>query len=127
MVEVKRYKQCVIVYDEDKGRGITFPANETIHLNQYCEELNKICCSKEFQAGLLVIPLTFDPEIKGSYKPIKEFLEGKKGNAYLDDDEHAKELYEFYFEHSMPQISPGGVDYIYGGKEYHSRVDITFG
>lgn len=124
MVKIKRYEQYVIVYDEEKRRGITFPVSETVNIDQYVEELRKIADSDEIEAGLRVIPLVFDSFYEVSYRPIKEFLEDKD-SAYLDDDEHAKELYEFYFQHSMPQVSPGSVDYIYLGKEYHSGVEVT--
>lgn len=125
MVKIKRGTNSVLVYDEEKLRGITFPSNATVDIKQYIDELMKICGSEEIQSGLLVIPLIFDPFYKVSYKPIKEFLEDKEGVTCLEDDQQAKDLYEFYFQHALPQLSPEGVEYIYVGKEYHSKMDIT--
>lgn len=118
MVEIKRSTYSVIVYDEEQLRGIVFPANQTIEVEQFVKEVGEIAASDEIRAGTCLHPLVFDPEYKEHYQAMSEFLESKEGAQVLADDKQAEELYDFYFSHSMPTVGPDGVDYIYMGKDY---------
>ena len=115
MVEIMRNTYSVIVYDETQERGIAFPASKEIEIQQFVEELKQIANSDEIEAGTRITGLVFED----SCRPMKEFLEDKQGREpVLDDDKQAKELYNFYYKHSMPMIGPGIIQYVYMGKEY---------
>ncbi len=127
MVQIKRSACSVIVYDEEQGKGIAFPANPAVEIEQFVKELQQITCSNEIiKPGVVITPMVFDPQFESNYRPMSEFLEDKVGTQILDDDQQAEELYRFYYTHAMLVLSPGGVSFMYMGKAYFG-MDVTIG
>ena len=113
MLEIKRSNYCVIAYDESEGRGIAFPANDSISINGFVEELQEL--AEDMKPGLVIVSLVFDPKYDTNYCPMSKYLEGKEGPQILNDDNEVKGLYDFYFSHSIPEISPMSINYIFLG------------
>lgn len=114
MVEVKRFKHSVIVCDEDENRGIAFPVKEKTEAQTYVFELQEVTANMKY--GMVIVPLLADPKYAENYRPLKKFMTEKK-RKYTDlrRDAVAEQLYNFYFKNAIPQISPGGVSYIFVG------------
>lgn len=113
MIEIKRNASSVIAFDESEGRGITFPTNDSVSIEQFIEEVQKI--SETMKYGLVLVVLLFDPKYKENYRPMSKFLEGKDGPQVLEDDATVRKLYGYYFSHAIPELSPGRVNYIFLG------------
>lgn len=113
MIEIKRNASSVIAFDESEGRGITFPVNDSIAVEQFVEEVQKI--SETMKYGLVLVVLLFDPRYNDNYRPMQKFLEGKEGPQVLEDDANVRMLYGYYFSHAIPELSPGRVNYIFVG------------
>ena len=113
MLEIKRGNCCVIAYDESEGRGIAFPANDSISINDFIEEFQEL--AEGMKAGLVIVFLVFDPRYDINYRPMSKYLEGKESPQILNDDNEVKGLYDFYFSHSILEISPMGVNFIFLG------------
>ena len=111
MVTIKRNKHCVIVYDEDDGRGITFPTKTDTNVPLYIQELQKL--AEHITPGIVLVPLVYDIQYRENSRPLQIFLEGNSLDDLLHNDVTAVNLYYFYFAHAIPQISPEGVSYIF--------------
>lgn len=111
MLTIKRNQHSVIVYDEENGRGITFPNEQDTDVNRYIAELQEH--AQVIKPGTVLVPLLFDPQYKVHNRPMQLFLETHDVESVLQEDDTAKELYEFYFAHAIPQLSPAGVSYIF--------------
>ena len=114
-IEVKRGRNSVIVCNEGELKAIAFPAKTSTQTDNFIQEVRKRV--EKLRRGTITVVLDFDSEQTGSYLPMKEFLEDKKGPECLNDNECAEELYKFYFAHSIAQIGPNGVRYQYLGKK----------
>ncbi len=111
MLTIERNKHCVIVYDESAGRGITFPNTEDKDVNLYVQELQER--AQVIKPGTVLVPLLFDSQYKENSRPMQLFLKNNSIESVLQKDSTANELYEFYFAHAIPQLSPAGVSYIF--------------
>lgn len=111
MLKVERNQHCIIVYDEEYLRGITFPNKQDTDVNLYVAELQ--VCVQDIMPGTVLIPLLFDPQYNENSRPMQLFLETHDVQSVLQEDDTAKELYKFYFAHAIPQISPEGISYIF--------------
>lgn len=111
MLKIERNQYCVIVYDEENRRGITFPNKQDADVNLYVAELQERV--QVIMPGTVLVPFLFDPQYKENNRPMQLFLEAHDVQSVLQEDDTAKELYEFYFAHAIPQISPAGVSYIF--------------
>ena len=113
MLEIRRSTYSVIVYDESENRGITFPIDDSTEVNHFVEEVQKL--AEGMKKGMILIPLLFDPNYSTNYRPMGKYLDGKEGPQILRDDIRVRELYDFYFSHSIPEIIPAGINYIFLG------------
>ncbi len=111
MLTIKRSQHSVIVYDEGNNKGITFPNKQDTDVNQYIAELQEH--ARVIKPGTVLVPLLFDPQYKENNRPMQLFLETHDVKSVLQEDDTAKELYNFYFAHAIPQLSPAGVSYIF--------------
>lgn len=111
MLIIERNKHCVIVYDESAGRGITFPNTEGKDVNLYVQELQER--AQFIKPGIVLVPLLFDTHYEENSRPMQLFLKNNSIESILQEDSTAIELYEFYFAHAIPQISPTEVSYIF--------------
>ena len=111
MLRIERNNHCVIVYDEGAGRGITFPNTADKDVKLYVQELQER--AQVIKPGTVLVPLLFDTQYKENSRPMQFFLENNSIESVLQEDSTAAELYEFYFAHAIPQISPAGVSYIF--------------
>lgn len=111
MIIIERNKHCVIVYDEIASRGINFPNTKDKDVNLYIHELKE--CVRVIKPGTVLVPLLFDSQYKENSRPMQLFLKNNNIESILQEDLTATELYEFYFAHAIPQISPAGVSYIF--------------
>ena len=111
MLTIERNKHCVIVYDEDEGRGITFPNTVDKDVTLYVQELQER--AQVITPGTILVPLLFDTQYKENSRPMQLFLEDSSIESVLQEDTTARKLYEFYFAHAIPQISPAGMSWIF--------------
>ncbi len=93
------------------SRGITFPNDQDTDVNRYIADLQEH--AQVIKPGTVLVPLLFDPQYKVHNRPMQLFLETHDVESVLQEDDTAKELYEFYFAHAIPQLSPAGVSYIF--------------
>ncbi len=112
MLKIERNTHCIIVYDEEANRGIAFPNTVNKNVNLYVEELQER--AKSIKPGTVLVPLLFDTRYSENSKPMQLFLKDNSVESILQEDTTAANLYEFYFKHAIPQISPAGVSYIFG-------------
>lgn len=113
MLIIERNQHCIIVYDTDAGRGITFPNTVDKDVELYVNELQER--SQFITPGTVLVPLLFDTKYAENSKPMQLFLKDNSINSVLQENMTACKLYDFYFEHAIPQISPAGVSYIFCG------------
>lgn len=116
MVKILRKKCSVIAYSEADNRGIAFPKDPKVDVNDFITELQEIAekC-EEVKVGTIIVPLVFDSTYKENYRAMSKFLKDKKGWYVLKNKKIVRELYKFYFANSIPEFSPGGVNYIFLG------------
>lgn len=114
MIKVLRKKHCVFVYDESENRGIVFPSTVSTQKEDFIKSARETAQTLKF--GLLVKPLLYDFSRVDNFNPLADFLIGKPDRDHvLDEDENAKEMYKFFFSNSIPQFSPGQIDFLYLG------------
>ena len=113
MIEIKRNDYSVIAFDKGEERGIVFPTNSSVKLEQFEEEAEKV--AKAIQEPLIVVILLYDPKYKRNHEPLQKFLEGKEGPQVLENDAVVCELYGYFFSHAIPALTPDGIDYIFVG------------
>lgn len=111
MLEIKRNTYSVIAYDESEGRGISFPTNDSTDVNLFVQEIQQL--ANDMHLGIVIVPLVFDSRYETNYFPMSKYLEGKEGPQVLNDDNEVKALYDFYFTHSITQIGPRGIKFIF--------------
>ena len=111
MLTIERNNHCVIVYDKDAGRGITFPTTADKDVNLYVQELQER--AQVITPGTILVPLLFDTQYKENSRPMQLFLKDNSIESVLQEDATARELYEFYFAYAIPQISHAGMSWIF--------------
>lgn len=112
MIEIKRKKHCLIVYENSKKRGIACPKGKEVALDVFLKDLGKI--SKKMETGIVLVPLVFDSKYTENYRPMEMFLNGRSPDI-LDSDENAEELYNFYFSKAILELSPGRISFKFIG------------
>lgn len=115
MIEVLRKEHCVFVFDQFENRGIVFPRTVTTTFEDFMRNTKET--AQTLKEGMFVKPLIYDFSRVGNYNALADFVCGMKNRDHvLDSDENAIEMYKFFFANSIPQISPGNIDFIYLGK-----------
>ena len=114
MVEVVRKKHCVIVYDESENRGVAFPSTVSTEFNDFLKDVKETCMSLKY--GMLIKPLLYDFSKVHHFNALADFLEGNPDKDHaLENDDTAREFHQFFFAHSIPEFSPGKIDFLYLG------------
>ena len=111
MLKIERNNHCVIVYDEDEGRGIAFPNTVDEDVTLYVQKLQE--SAQVIKAGTILVPLLFDTRYKENCRAMQLFLKNNSIDSVLKKDKTAKELYAFYFANAIPEISPAGMSWVF--------------
>ena len=129
MINVRHTRYAIFVWEDEKCRGIVYPANVLTNIELFTYEVKKLAL--EQMRNIRFVSLVFDPAFERNYLPMREFLNSKepicknfnKGEEkemydFLQyDDTSARELYTFFFEHSTRTES------MYGYIEYNFKID----
>ena len=129
LINVKHTRQAVFAWENEKNRGIVYPATVTTDIELFTSEVKKIAL--EQMNHIRFVSLVFDPTFERNYLPMREFLnqkepickkfkngEEKELYDFLQyDDNSARELYTFFFEHSTR------IESMYGYVEYNFKID----
>ena len=111
MIKIERNNHCIIVYSEKPKRGIVFPTTIDKDVSVFLREVQKR--AQFIETGTILVILLFDEQYEDNYRPMRCFLETHNVEDVLHDDSTAIELYKFYFENSIIQVSPAGVSWIF--------------
>ena len=112
MIEIRKQRTLVVVYDESENRGIAYPVKQTIGVDVYVAELRKLAANMKY--GMIIIPLIPDSLYFDNYYPLKRFMDVKKRKYKdLERDLVAEQLYNFYFKHAVLQIGSESASYIF--------------
>lgn len=115
MVEVLRKEHCVFVFNKDENKGIVFPKTVSTTFEAFITDAMKT--AKTLKDGMFIKPLIYDFSRVGNHNALADFVcDMPNRDHVLDKDENAIKFYEFFFENSIPQLSPGSVDFLYLGK-----------
>ena len=112
MLHVKRNRNTVIVWDDQKLTGIILAKCKKTEWEDVFDDTSAF--KAELKISLHIEILLLDPEYDGNYLPVKKFLKGRN-TKILEDDQNAKELYKFYYDNAMLKISLKGVEYNFIG------------
>ena len=120
MIQVRRTSHTIMAWEEEKNRGIVYPATVSTSIEDFTYEVRKIIL--EGMRNFRFVSLVFDANYRRNYIPMREFLnqkepkcanveDGEEKEMYdfmQYDDNIARELYEFFFSHSKEVEYPDG-------------------
>ena len=124
LIKVKHTRNAIFVWEDEKNRGIAYPATVSTSIELFTSEVRKIAL--EQMNHIRFVSLVFDPSFKRNYLPMREFLNSKEPHCkkckdgeekelydFLQyEDNSAKELYNFFFNHSTRiEYTNGYVEY----------------
>ena len=124
LIKVKHTRNAIFVWEDEKNRGIAYPATVSTELGLFAYEVKQIVL--EQMKHIRFMSLVFEPSYGRYYLPMREFLNAEEPHCknctdgeeiemydFLQyEDNSAKELYNFFFEHSTPtEYKNGYVDY----------------
>lgn len=120
MIKVRYSRHAVMVWEEEKNRGIVYPATVSTDIELFTYEVRMIIL--EEMRNVRFVSLVFDPSFTRNYIPMRAFLnekdpkckkcnDGEEREMYdflQYDDAAARELYSFFFEHAKKIVYPDG-------------------
>ena len=129
LINVKHTRHAVFAWENEKNRGIVYPATVTTDIELFTNEVKQIAL--EQMRHIRFVSLVFESSYGKNYLPMREFLNSKEPHCknctdgeekelydFLQYDENsARELYTFFFEHSTRTES------MYGYVEYNFKID----
>lgn len=112
LINVRHTRYAIFVWEDEKNRGIVYPATVSTDIELFTYEVKTIALDQ--MRYIRFVSLVFDPTFGRNYLPMREFLNQKEpickkfnhGDErelydFLQyEDNSAKELYNFFFEHS---------------------------
>ena len=112
MVEVKRCKNCILVYEKCKKRGIAFPPNT---LTKRTEFEKQVLAYKVRFGDINIVKLSYNYNNLIEYKPLLQYLKNKEETCIFIDYDQVKQFYEYFFSHAVPELKRKGIEYVFMG------------
>ena len=120
MIKVRHTRYAIFVWDDEKKRGIVYPATVSTDIESFTSEVRRIALDQMIYVHF--VSLVFDPTFGRNYLPMREFInekepkcknlsDGDETEMYTPlqyDDNWAKELHIFFFEHTTEFVYENG-------------------
>ena len=120
MIKVRHTRHAIFVWDNEKRRGIVYPATIFTDIEIFTSEVRRIALDQMIYVHF--VSLVFDPTFGRNYLPMREFInkkepkcrnliDGDEKEMYAPlqyDDNWAIELHIFFFEHTTEYVYKDG-------------------